>query len=429
MEVNKSMNFVLVLKIILLVSIMMEGIPSFSANKKSIKTLNKLVNYGLRHNKEILIMERAYLSKKKRIGALSGFPDPTIGGNIFTREIETKNGPQTSNIKISQKLPWFGKLSSMESKEEFGASSLKWQLADLKLKVKKRITLHYIKVLKLASLINLNIKHSNLVNELYEITLKKIRVGTAKQTSALALSVERSFLTQKKLQLRSEFAKKISALEKTTQINLSAGQFYTEVDALKEFDFKLLKHPYLTRRESLKKNHPALKAKKELENVRFSSLEFARVKAFPDISVNATWYQIKEPDSIIENKDAFSIGATISLPIFGGKYSSLQNSEEETFQQAKIETEAIIDEIQLELDSLVFDLKAKKDILKIYNESIVPSLNQTIEIDKHSYKQGNITINQLIDNLRKKINFDTVLVEEQANIKIIVAKLKRHLYF
>ena len=55
-----------------------------------------------------------YRSSLQRLPQVSALPDPMIAVTQFARSPETRVGPQTTMFSISQRFPWFGKLSDRE---------------------------------------------------------------------------------------------------------------------------------------------------------------------------------------------------------------------------------------------------------------------------------------------------------------------------
>lgn len=414
--------------------LLLSGLLAFTpmAYGQKASSLQKLVRRAMQQNKGILAADRNVAVTKSAVGVKSGFPDPVIAGQFFTRPIETKVGPQVANFKLSQKIPWPGKLSAREDAEAQAHDVAEWQLKRKKLDIKRDVTILYYQVLGLLRQTQVNVAHTNLVDELNRMTLQKIRVGSARQSSALALAVQRSNLTRRKIEIRAKLANAIARLENITQQKLSSSQFATEVSALRFLDFTILEHPGIPKLSHTAKLHPDVQELKSNQRRIIAHNEAAGIAALPDFSLNATWYQIDEPVSPTgerENQDAFSIGAAISLPLFDSKFSSRQNSLKESKVLAKLATEQKMDEIRLRIDSLVREIVAKRSAIKIFQESIEPLVQQAVDVDKRSYRQGNVTIESIMANLNRKIDYDLVIIEDQVALKVLIAKLERELIF
>ncbi|MEJ2245864.1 MAG: TolC family protein [Acidobacteriota bacterium] len=55
-----------------------------------------------------------YQSALQRLPQVSSLPDPMLKLTQYIRSPETRVGPQTTMLSLSQKFPWFGKLSDKE---------------------------------------------------------------------------------------------------------------------------------------------------------------------------------------------------------------------------------------------------------------------------------------------------------------------------
>lgn len=392
-------------------------------------TLKSLIKRALRLNKGLKAADHKVAAAKASIGSRSGLPDPVISGQYFTKPIETRTGSQVANFKISQKIPWPGKLSAREGVETQKYEIANWQHKSQQLDLKRDVTILYYQILGFQRLTQVNVLHTNLVDELNRITLQKIRVGTARQSSAIALAVKRANLIRTKLKLRAQLANAVAKLSDMTQQKLSDTQFASEVAALRFLDYSILEHPGIPKVSQTARQHPDIQRLKSEQRRIIARHDAADLAGLPDIGLSATWFQIDEPETALENADAFAVGASISIPLFGSKYSARQKGLTESKVAAKIATEQKMDEIRLRIDNLVRDIVAKRSELKIFKESIDPLIQQAIDVDKRSYRQGNVTMNSIMANLDRKITNDHLVIEDQVALKVLVAKLERELIF
>ena len=73
--------------------------------------LEALIEKALERNPAIRESLARYRAARQRIPQVSSLPDPVFGVTQYARTPETRVGPQTTMLSITQKFPWFGKLS------------------------------------------------------------------------------------------------------------------------------------------------------------------------------------------------------------------------------------------------------------------------------------------------------------------------------
>ena len=75
-------------------------------------TLDHIMTLAKRNN-PILLSEKAKVKESKQhIQTVGVLPDPQISAGYFLEPVETKTGPQEFHLGLTQKIPWFNKLSN-----------------------------------------------------------------------------------------------------------------------------------------------------------------------------------------------------------------------------------------------------------------------------------------------------------------------------
>ena len=73
--------------------------------------LKELIETALENNPGVRRSFGEYQAALQRIPQVTTLPDPMLGITQFARSPETRVGPQNTMLSISQRFPWFGKLS------------------------------------------------------------------------------------------------------------------------------------------------------------------------------------------------------------------------------------------------------------------------------------------------------------------------------
>ena len=79
----------------------------------------------------------------QRLPQVSALPDPVLGVTQYARTPETRVGPQTTMLSLTQKFPWFGKLSDRERIAAKEAAALEQAYETHKAEMIRRVQLAY----------------------------------------------------------------------------------------------------------------------------------------------------------------------------------------------------------------------------------------------------------------------------------------------
>ena len=176
-------------------------------------------------------------------------------------------------------------------------------------------------------------------------------------------------------------------------------------------------------------NHPLLLASQAKIRSAEALLAKATSNKRPKISASLSWFQIDRPDSVMNGtspgKDAWAVGAGITLPLFQEKYSSMERSmiarrseADQRLRQARID-------IRSEFDRTLEEFKSLSEISSMYQKDILPQARQALRSDKDSYSQGRASFERVIENYLRVIRFEDLFIESQSQLATLRAQLEK----
>ena len=385
--------------------------------------IDAIIGLVLEHNHSLRAANQglnATTQLKKSTGYL---PDPMIKSNFFGSPIETRNGPQKSNIMLSQTIPW---PADLRADEKLAASqeSVKKDEIDL-------LTLDLIFKTKsiLYSYVGLYQKQENKrkmqesLKYLQQVVLSRVSLGSASQADIARINIELTSLSQGIRAIDSKLAGIRHRLQALTSgqlknlrlpVTLSPDWVRPVSDALHAQDFS---------------NHPLLLASQAKIRSAEALLAKATSNKRPKISASLSWFQIDRPDSVMNGtspgKDAWAVGAGITLPLFQEKYSSMERSmiarrseADQRLRQARID-------ISSEFDRTLEEFKSLSEISSMYQKDILPQARQALRSDKDSYSQGRASFERVIENYLRVIRFEDLFIESQSQLATLRAQLEK----
>ena len=384
-----------------------------------------IVTLMTNHSDAVQAAQQQHTSSKHLEEGAGSFPDPIIKLNVFGSPIETRNGPQKANAIITQLIPWPSVLGAEEalaaSLTQLQQEQVKILLLDLTFNAKAMI----YQYAELAEKRRNKKKMMATLTNLSKVVLGRLKLGAANQAEIARINIEIAKLSQNIRQINAKMAslqqqiqsmtggKKIAHLLPTT-IDLRWGQ----MTSVNPSQIDLSSHPLV--RQAKTKIHAAQ-----------ARLNHAEAKRLPKLGASFSWFQIDESKSAMNNpdsgKDAWSIGASLSIPIWNSQYDSMAHS-----QKAK-RSAAVHELAQRELDlragiqSLYEELKSTSAISSMFTNDILPLARQALKSDRDSYTQGNVPFERVIENYLRVITFEDQLIESKVKQATLKAALDKQL--
>lgn len=385
--------------------------------------LTNLLKTAKSNNLQIKAATRSYQSSTYKAESTGYLPDPTIKINYFTSPIETRNGPQKSNITLNQQIPWAKTLNSMEKKAEAVALIQKEKVEVLELEVSYKVKELVYKYILLKKKIENRKRMLLSLNKFTQVLIARISVGRSSQAGITRVNIETAKLNQNIRDLEA------SALGVEHNIKRLMGSYGSPIVIPKKFAKEWLQFPQDIKPDTIDfSTHPLIKISKQKIERATAGVDLEQSKKFPMLGVSASWYQIDKPEGAQNSdsgKDAWAVGASVSIPIWRGKYSALERSQKEKKVQAKQELSDTELLLRAELSTIYDKLHSTNDIIKIYKNDIIPQANQSLQANQRSYQKGSISFDRVIDDHLRLIRFEDQLEANIAKLATLKAGIEK----
>lgn len=341
---------------------------------------------------------------RARVAYLDRLPDPTLAANGMPSPIETAAGSQRANLSLSQMLPWLPRLDAQAQQACFEAVAVEQRRAAEELRVIADLRVAWYRLYVINKQIEANQANQVLVQRLINIATSRIGVDQASQNDVLDGSMELGRLEESMLVLQQRRA--------STQAELSrlVGQSIAPATGPMTLDVTLPDSTPDELTQLAYRFQPDIAAAEtEVEASRWS-VEVARLRRRPEITLNASWFAIDDnrpPVSFVDvGQDAWSLGAMISLPIDRCKYDAI--AEEARWRHSA--SHASVDEVRQQYDYLIRDLweqaSAAASTARLYRETILPQANQVLETNLLSYSNGEVEFDRVLEDVRRYLNLE-----------------------
>lgn len=394
---------------------------SFGSGDSAV-VLAELVQQAVQNNPQIKSAEQQWRAVQQRAPQVSSLDDPMLSYTRWGSSVETRVGPQENVFMLSQRFPFFGKLSLKEdiANQDATAAELKYQatVRDVVYKVKQ---VYYDLFWIDRSLLILE-EYSQLLRDFQRVAETKYATGTGIQANVLKAQVEISSIEERRLnfeKLREGAVARVNALlarERNAPVPF-VGSIDTTLFDVSESE---LVQQAVDKQQELK-SAVAMIQKSEY------AIQLSKRNYWPDLKLNFSYItipagQTAAPDN---GKDAWAINAGINLPIWLGRRTAAVHEAEAMLFANRENYENLKNEVEAEIKDLYARLQTARRTVNLYAQQLIPDAERTLQSALSSYQTGTLDFLTLLDSERLLLNFRLAYAKELANYRQQVAGLER----
>jgi cobalt-zinc-cadmium efflux system outer membrane protein len=381
-----------------------------------------LIKEALENNPRIKAAYGEWQASLEQISQAKGYPDPMLSFAHFGQSIETRLGPQRNKISLSQKIPFFGKLSLKENIAQENSSIFEIQhnkvAADIILQVKEA----FFSLYWFEKAIDLRNEEKEVLGRFAKIAQKKYETGLANQQDILKAHLEISRLSEKILTLKQ--GKKAIEARLNALLNRPTTSTFGRIGKIEEAHLTLnLTELYelarLGRPELKQAQHFILKSEK--------SIELAKKNNWPDFTLKFEYFDIGGGSTSFpeDGRNAWLGAIGINIPLWRGKYRAAEaeaairlTADQKRFEDTKNDTSARVNELYQEI-------KTYEDQLALYKHSLIPQAEQTLKASEIAYLSGKVDFLNLLESERMILQIKTGYLKNLSDSRKSLARLER----
>lgn len=353
-------------------------------------------------NPQLKAYQQHYDAALSRIPQVSALPDPMLQITSFVESVQTRTGPQENVIMLSQRIPWFGKLSSREAAASAEAEALWYAYQNQQLMLARMVSLGFYEYGYTEEAIRLTRENRDLLSELEPIVEEKVRSGG--EINAL-------------LRLKVEVGKVDDRLQSLIQKRVAQSARLSELLALPET--ALLAWPKweapepvsldgLAIVQAIRASNPELKMLERKVASAEARREIARLESYPDITFGINYIQVGDPEVNPMTPDAgndpWGVTVAVNIPIWFGKYDAAKAEALASKRSSENEYENRFNTLRAELSASLALLEDANRRLTLYGEELLGLAEQAVENTRESYQNGRTGILEVIDSERSLLD-------------------------
>jgi cobalt-zinc-cadmium efflux system outer membrane protein len=433
MIVEKIRFFLLPMELLLIVCI---AIPLKSQDKTLTASqftagnpqLKAFVKEALDRNPAIRQSFARYEAALQRLPQVSSLPDPMLSLSQYLRSPETRVGPQTTMLSLSQTLPWFGKISDKEKVAAKEAAAIRFLYEAQRAETVKQVKLAYYSLAY--------------VDQAIEITEEDASVLGRYETQARARYQQGVGLQQAVVKLQAEITRDKNRLEelRSQRVDMEAS-----INALRDFPSdstigkaSLEKRPEVTIKlddlyEIGRRNRPEVQAALLQIERDEKRIQLAHRNYWPDFTIGAGFTNVldrSDPAGILSppdqnGKNIYSVTLGINIPLRRKKYDAALEEATQDKIASREGYRNIVNSVETSVRSVGFRIETAERQISLFENTLLPQAEQALSSTEAAYSTGTLAILDLLDSERVLLDVRLGLAKLNTDYMKSLAEMER----
>ncbi len=407
----------------LMAGVFISTFPLFSQEVPRVKTaLPELIEEALSQNPQIKAARNEWEASLQVIPQVKSLPDPMLSYSYFGQSVETRLGPQRNKFSLSQKFPFFGKLSLKGEIARKGASVLEEQYMAVKLNIVLKVKKDFFSLFWLDRAIRISQEEKEVLERLAKIAGMKYETGKASQQDVLKAQLEISKVLDKILILNQR-RKAINA-ELNALLNRRPHSIIGEVEA---FEIPELKVELEKLYELAREMRPEMRKVRHFIEKNEERLKLAKKNYFPDFKLMVDYIDIGAgaTNNPKDGRNSWMASVGINIPIWRKKLRA-SVAEAATKLKASQDSYNNIENVTLsQVNEFFFEVKTAQEQVELYRYSLLPQAEQTFKASEIGYLTGKVDFLNLLDAERMVLLIRIGYFKTIADLGKSLAQLER----
>jgi cobalt-zinc-cadmium efflux system outer membrane protein len=389
--------------------------------------LKQLIQEALDRNPGVRQSFARYQSSLQRLPQVSSLPDPMVGLTQYLRDPETRVGPQTTMLTLSQQFPWFGRLSDKEkiaAKEAAVARELYEAQRD---EVVRQVKLAYYDLAYL--------------DRTVAITEEDLSVLARYETLAQARYAQGVGLQQAALKLQAEITRDRNRLEalRSRRVDAEANLNYL-VDRPAETSISRI---LPISRPSPEINNAALyqlgRDRRPEVQAAFLQIErdeeriqLARKSYWPDFTIGAGFVNVLQRSDLAgilnppdqNGKNIYSVTVGVNIPIRRRKYDAAVTEATEDKIASREGYRNVVNRMEASIRAIGFKMQTLTEQISLFEHTLLPQAQQALQSTEAAYSTGTLGVLDLLDSERVLLDVRLGLAQLESDYMKSLAEME-----
>ncbi len=390
--------------------------------------LESLIVDALERSPDVQQSFSHYQAALQRIPQATSLPDPMLDLTQHVRTPETRVGPQSTVVSLSQRFPWFGKLSDKGKVAAKEAAALAEFHEASRAEVVRQVKLAYYDLSYIDRAITITQEDELLLRHYEKLAQARYSQGVGLQQGIVKLQAE---ITRDLNRLRILRRQRVDA--EATLNTLRAHPVESPVPLVE-----------LPQRPKVNINFNSLYAtgKSTRPEVRAAFLEIernekrihlAKRQYWPDFTIGASWGNVRSRNDLFgvlnppENngKDVYSLTVEVNLPLFRSKYDAGVQEAAESFSASRQAYRSTVNTVERSIRSVGFHIQTIEEQIGLFEKALLHQAEQALRSAEAAYSTGTVGVIDLLDGERMLLEVRLGLARLNTDYMKALAEMER----
>jgi outer membrane protein, heavy metal efflux system len=378
-----------------------------------------LVRAVIARNPDVDVARHAYRASRARVAQADALPDPMLMYEFAPLSIGSNKVPYGHTIRLSQSLPWPGKLAGRERSAQAMADSMKEEIEVTKLDLALEACELHDDYWLVERGLEVNRAHQKLLGELGASARAQFEVGRGSLQDPLQAEVELTHLEHEQLMLMAErsslVARMNALLHREPEARLPGPPDELQVSEQEPPPSKKLQEQALAQRGELRAASARIRAAE-------SMIQVAGREYYPDLTLSGTYSTM-----FMDTEHQFMVGVEFPIPLARATRAGARDEASAEAAGARSGVAREIDTIRRQVDVARLKVVESIHIVHLYRKRLIPVARQQIAAARSGYQTGSNDFQALISAERNLREVELAYYVSQAELSKRRAQLERTL--
>ena len=359
-----------------------------------------------------------------RVPQVSSLPDPTASLTYQPAPVVTARGPQRSQWRVQQTIPFPGKLRLRGEIAHLGAEVAGAEANVFAHDLTLQIKLTYHELFRIQEQGGIIRRFQEELRQFEEVAATRYEVGTGMLQDILKAQLERNALNIR-----------LEKLDEEERTNLEILARLLNRPDLSGLDRPVVVRAPVTETEQQNLLELALAARPEADAVRFDleradrKDELARREFLPDFTFSLNYFDISDSEltPTMTGRDALALEVGVKIPLWQGRLRGDLQEARAHRRQAEARQEALVTSFRTQIEDLTHRRERQQRQLQLLDESLLPQAKMSLEATLSAYTTDRTAFLDLLDAERTLFTLRLEWVDTYARYLKTAAALERAL--
>lgn len=407
-----------------------QGRPSISGNTgfagpdfQGITTLDALIEEAVNNNLKLKSLRSRIDAAEKKIPQAGSWADPKLSVGLMSLPVSQFDlglEPMTQKqVGLMQRIPIPGITELRRNSAEKDRTIEELQYTEERNAVVKNVSQKFFELCLIDRSIRITEDKRTLFNGMADAARSKYEVGEGILQDVLKAQLESSRLHDRLITLQGKRNRTVYALNRLIGRNQEE-----QVDNTSAIDLTIDDYGNIDELMSGFENNPVIQRMKQNIEKRRIAADLSRKQYLPFIDLGVTYGQRQG------RRDFLSALVSVSLPVWSSRKQSKAVEESVIrIQTAEEELDNTIDDIQMQVRSLMSELNDIRERIKLLEEIIIPQAGLSVESAHSAYQVGKADFLTLLNSHQVLLNSELSYYErlseyrkKRAELDFIIGK-------